>query len=122
MIEELPPIPNEKGNILPILPDDIKNYIYNEFLWFDVEKKPQCDELLNWYLNDEDAQRLRLNNNVLNLINELLTCKTSVEYLCSKDAEFKKCYEDHYVKNKKYFDLMSILESFALSILMYKYH
>ena len=109
-------------NIVETLPLDLKTHIYKTHLWFDVEKKHICDEVLKWFQKSEEAQRLSLNKEIVKNVESLLKNKTCVEYLRERDYEFNKCYNDHYIRNRKNFDLMSTFDSFVLSILMYKYH
>lgn len=109
-------------NIIQRLPPDLKTHIYKTHLWFDAEKKPICDNILHWFKRSEDAQRLTCDDKITNNLKNLINCKTCVEYLRKHDYEFNKCYNDHYIRNQKNFDLMSKFDSFVLSILMYKYH
>ena len=118
-----PPIVGEKLNNLIIrLPQDLKTHIYRQHLWFDVEKKPICDDILYWFQKSEEAQRLSLNKEIVKKVESLLKNKTCVEYLRKHDNVFDKCYMDHYIYKKESFFLMPRLEGFVLSILMYKYH
>jgi len=118
------PPPNIEYNLndyIAVLPPDLKTHIYKQHLWFDVEKKHICNEILDWF-NSTEASCLKYNDEIANKLSCLLNCKTSIEYLRKNDKEFDKCYIDHYIRNQKYFELMSIFESFILSILMHKYH
>ena len=118
-----PPIVGEKlNNHIIQLPQDLKTHIYRQHLWFDVEKKPQCNMVLEWFQKSEEAQRLILNEDIVKRVESLLKNKTCVEYLRKHDNIFDICYMDHYIYNKEGFVLMPRLESFVLSILMYKYH
>lgn len=117
-----PPFTEKVNTIVPILPMDIQTQIYKDYIEFDAEKKPICDKLLKWFLHSKEANRLHVTPYVLETMESLLTCKISMKYLCDHDTEIKKCYEDHYIHNKKHFVLMDPLNSFILSILMYKYH
>jgi len=117
-----PPFTDKVNTIVPLLPMDVQTQIYREHLQFEVEKKPICDKLLDWFLHSKEANRLHVTPYVLETMESLLTCKTSMKYLCDHDTEINKCYEDHYIRNNKNFDLMDPLNSFILSILMYKYH
>lgn len=94
----------------------------NDYSQFEVENKPICDEMLDWFLHNEKAHRLNTPPDIVNTMGKLIQCKHSVKYLCENDKEIKHCYDHHYIKNQKYFDLMDELNSFVLSILMYKYH
>lgn len=94
----------------------------NDYSLFEVENKPICDEMLHWFLHDEKAHRLNTPSDIVNTMGKLIQCKHSVKYLCENDKEINNCYEHHYIKKQKYFDLMDELNSFVLSILMYKYH
>ena len=122
----LPPQPpdhvNNLNNNIYNLPQDIKTHIYKNHLWFDVEKKHICDEVLKWFQKSEQAQRLSLNQEIVKNVESLLKNKTCVEYLRQRDNEFDKCYIDHFIYEKEGFVLMPRLQSFVLSILMYKYH
>jgi len=122
----LPPSPpNAEENVnsrIHQLPQDLKTHIYQQHLWFDVEKKPECNMILEWFQKSEEAQRLILNKDIVKRVESLLKNKTCVEYLRKHDNIFDRCYMDHYIYNKKGFVLMPKLESFVLSILMYKYH
>lgn len=123
----LPPEPpssvNDKLNTNIVrLPQDLKTHIYRNHLWFDVEKKPICDEVLTWFQKSEEAQRLSLNEEIVKKVESLLKYKLCIEYLQNHDKQFDNCYNDHYIRNQKAFVLMPRLESFVLSILMYKYH
>ena len=109
-------------NIVERLPLDLKTHIYKTHLWFDVEKKHICDEVLKWFQKSEEAQRLSLNKEIVKNVESLLKNKTCVEYLRERDSEFDKCYMDHFIYEKKGFVLMHTLHSLILSILMYKYH
>lgn len=104
------------------LPQDLKTHIYNQHLWFYVEKKPICDYILHWFQNSDDAQKLHCDDNIIKIISELLKNKTCTEYLRDKDKEFNKCYIDHFIDDNKNFILLPKYDSFVLSILMYKYH
>jgi hypothetical protein len=88
----------------------------------EFENKPICDEMLDWFLNNKQAKSLNMTPSIVKTMGKLIQCKHSVNYLCDKDKEIKHCYDHHYIKNQKYFDLMDELDSFVLSILMYKYH
>ena len=120
-----PPPPNAEKNLnsnISQLPQDLKTHIYQQHLWFDVEKKPECNMVLEWFQKSEEAQRLSLNKEIVKKVESLLKNKTCVEYLRKHDNIFDRCYMDHYIYNKEGFVLMPRLESFVLSILMYKYH
>lgn len=119
------PSPNINDNLdarIITLPQDLKTHIYRSHLLFDAEQKPICDEVLTWFQKSKEAQSLALNENVVKKVEYLLTNKRCVEYLRNHDKQFDNCYNDHYIRNQKAFVLMPRLESFALSILMYKYH
>ena len=116
-----PPFPNEPQSIVPLLPMDLRIQIYKDHLWFEAEKKPLCDEILEWFLHDEQAQRLNINP-IMDRIQDIIECKHSMKYLCKKDKDIYRCYDHHYIKEQKNFDLLNKLDSFILSILMYKYH
>lgn len=116
-----PPFSDQSHPIVPLLPMDLRIQIYQDHLWFEAEKKPLCDEILDWFLHDEQAHRLNINP-IIDRIQDIIECKESMKYLCEKDQNIKHCYEYHYKQNRKYFDLMDKMESFVLSILMYKYH
>jgi len=113
---------NLLNNNIQRLPQDLKTHIYRNHLWFDVEKKPICDNVLYWFQKSKEAQHLNKNDEITNKVGYLLKCKTCVEYLRKHDSEFDNCYNHHYIRNQKNFDMMSRLNSFVLSILMYKYH
>ena len=116
-----PPVDRSNNNVSD-LQTDIQCKNYNDNLRFEVEQKPICDEMLHWFLHDEKAHRLNMPPSIVETMDNLLQCKRSIKYLCDNDAEIKRCYEDHYIRNKKNFELMDELDSFVLSILMYKYH
>lgn len=88
----------------------------------EFENKPICDEMLYWFIHNEKAHRLNTPSDIVITMGKLIQCKHSVKYLCENDKEINHCYDHHYIKNQKYFDLMDELNSFVLSILMYKYH
>jgi len=115
-------ISNNFSQYINNLPQDLKTKIYKQYFWFDVEKKPKCDCIIDWFQNSDDAQKLRRNDNILNTINKLLKNETCIEYMRNQDKEFNSCYIYHYIDNKQNFVKLSKLESFVLSILMYKYH
>ena len=120
-----PPPPNAEENVnshIHQLPQDLKTHIYQQHLWFDVEKKPECIMVLEWFQKSEEAQRLILNEDIVKRVESLLKNKTCVEYLRKHDNDFKRNYDYHYIQNRKHFVLMDKLDSFVLSILMYKYH
>lgn len=108
------------------LPIDIQHHIYRSHLWFEAEKKPVCDALLHWWKFDEDVKRLRVETCVMHekieILEELMKYATCIDYLCNEDGDFKKCYRKHFIEHKKEFALMSIMESFVVSIMMYKHH
>lgn len=116
-----PPVDQSNLNVSE-LPTDIQRKIYNDHLQFELEQKPICDEMLDWFLNDKKAKSLNMTPSIVKTMGKLIQCKHSVKYLCDNDKEIKNCYDHHYIKNQKYFDLMDELDSFVLSILMYKYH
>lgn len=115
------PQPFNQTNFIPFIPEDINRLIYRDHLWFDMENKPICDDILHWF-NSTEASCLKYNDEIANKLSCLLNCKTSIEYLRKNDKEFDKCYIDHYIRNRKIFELMTNFESFILSILMHKYH
>ena len=120
-----PPPPNAEKNVnsnISQLPQDLKTHIYRQHLWFDVEKKPQCNMVLEWFQKSEEAQRLILNEDIVNRVESLLKNKTCVEYLRKHDNDLNRNYDYHYIQNRKHFVLMDKLDSFVLSILMCKYH
>ena len=117
--------PSENDNLdarIITLPEDLKTHIYRSHLLFDAEQKPICDEVLTWFQKSKEAQRLSLNEEIVKKVESLLKYKRCIEYLRNHDKQFDNCYNDHYIRNQKAFVLMPRLESFALSILMYKYH
>ena len=120
-----PPPPNAEKNVnsnISQLPQDLKTHIYRQHLWFDVEKKPICDEVLTWLQKSEEAQRLSLNKEIVKKVESLLKYELCIEYLRKHDNDFNRNYDYHYIQNRKHFVLMDKLDSFVLSILMYKYH
>ena len=120
-----PPPPNAEKNVnsnISQLPQDLKTHIYRQHLWFDVEKKPECNMVLEWFQKSEEAQRLSLNKEIVKKVESLLKNKTCVEYLRKHDNDLNRNYDYHYIQNRKHFVLMDKLDSFVLSILMCKYH
>ena len=120
-----PPPPNTEKNVnsnISQLPQDLKTHIYRQHLWFDVEKKPECNMILDWFQKSEEAQRLILNEDIVKRVESLLKNKICIEYLRKHDNDFNRNYDYHYIQNRKHFVLMNTLESFVLSILMCKYH
>ena len=120
-----PPPPNAEKNVnsnISQLPQDLKTHIYRQHLWFDVEKKPECNMILDWFQKSEEAQRLILNENIVKRVESLLKNETCVEYLRKHDNDLNRNYDYHYIQNRKHFVLMDKLDSFVLSILMCKYH
>ena len=120
-----PPPPNAEKNVnsnISQLPQDLKTHIYQQHLWFDVEKKPECNMILDWFQKSEEAQRLILNEDIVKRVESLLKNKTCIEYLRKHDNDFNRNYDYHYIQNRKHFVLMDKLNSFVLSILMCKYH
>ena len=98
------------------LPVDVRRQIYDEYF----ACKEKCDLFLE-KLKSEGAQRLEYQKLVGDVL-VLLDSRCAMEYLCEKDAEFRCCYNTHYVEKKKMFVRIDTLNSFVLSILMYKYH
>ena len=120
-----PPPPNAEKNVnsnISQLPQDLKTHIYRQHLWFDVEKKPECNMILDWFQKSEEAQRLILNEDIVKRVESLLKNKICIEYLRKHDNDFNRNYDYHYIQNRKHFVLMDKLDSFVLSILMCKYH
>lgn len=120
---------NMKNILTKKLPSHVRQHIFETYYWHDDQNNAlpiqdiiEANHVLDWFLYSEDAQRLKMDNNIFHLLLKLTKKKTCVKYLCSKDKEFSLCYIDHFINNKKSFELMSKEESFYLSILMYKYH
>ena len=98
------------------LPDDVMRHMYDEyFIGIDT-----CDKFLE-LLKSENSQSLDYKP-LLETARRLIQYPCAVEYLCGKHKIFKQMYIEHYIKNKKTFVLMDILDSFILSILTQLYH
>lgn len=98
------------------LPPDIKNNIFYNYILL----KPECDYFLNWLENNYMLKRPC--TEVEDLVNKLLKSESSVEYLRAKNSNLNHTYVEHFIKNKKNFDLMNMTNSFIASILMYMWH
>jgi hypothetical protein len=98
------------------LPEDIQTHIYKEY----VEAKLIYEEYVE-AIESYDSRRLniRLVNKILPRIlrHDLLT-----EYVCRKDPIFQQVFHDHIVRKKYNFEGMDLCGSFALALLMNKYH
>ena len=91
-------------------------HIYEEyFVGIDA-----CNKYLE-LLKSEESQRL-VYDHLIDPTRRLLEYPCAVEYLCSKHPIFKRMYIEHYVQHQKMFGLMTVLESFIVSILMHLYH
>ena len=108
---------SEKLNrLINALPDDVARHIYEEYF----VAKDTCENFLK-LLHTRSAMSLDYKP-LLEPARRLLNHPCAIEYLCIKNPLFKQMYTDHYLKNNKYFVLMTTLQSFVLSILMHMYH
>jgi hypothetical protein len=82
----------------------------------------ECDQLLYWLCNSEEAHTLNLPDSIRSRFGEIITVPYCVDHLCKNDDTFNQCYTGHYVRGHKTFAMMDILSSFMMSILMHKYH
>lgn len=102
--------------LINTLPDDVLRHIYEEYF--------VCKDTCNKYL------RLLHSNTPHGLIYGLLVEPTrrllkypcAIEYLCTKHSIFNKMYIEHFIKNNKWYEKMSMFESFIASILTHIYH
>ena len=102
--------------LINALPDDVARYIYEEYFVM----KNACEKFLK-LLHTKSAMSLE-HKPLLEPAKALLNHPCAIEYLCRKNPLFKQIYTDHYVKNKKHYELTTTLQSFVLSILMHMYH
>ena len=107
---------NDIDKLVEILPEDLKNHIYRDFILL----KEECDFLLNWY--NENYRLDKPISDVEEITNKLLKNKMSIEYLRYKNNSFDVSYDIHFIQNKKSFDLMNITNSFTASVVMYMWH
>jgi hypothetical protein len=104
------------GRLINSLPDNVTRRMYEEyFIGIDT-----CNKFLE-LLKSENSQSLDYKP-LLEIARRLIQYPCAVEYLCGKHKIFKQMYIEHYIKNKKTFVLMEMLDSFILSILMQLYH
>lgn len=106
----------EKKSFIQDLPDELKDHIFKEFF----ELRNDCDYFLDWlegnYRLDKDIKE------VDKKVENILKTPLAVEYLLKKSEIIKNCYQDHFISNRKNFELMSLNHSFIVSILMYMWH
>lgn len=86
------------------LPHDVIRYIYTNYLWFDVEKKPLIDNFLYWLNNNENVIRLNIGVNTIKkeicFFQQLLQCDTCRWYLSKKEEYFDRLYKNLIIEKK----------------------
>lgn len=98
------------------LPDDIKMYIYKEYLEPEVYYQYYLDKI-NHNLST------RLDGTILRpLIPSILSKKNVLQYICKKCHVFRDIYIDHKIEKKKGFIKMKKGNSLTMSILFTLYH
>ena len=110
------PVFDVSDRIQKLLPDCLKTYIYKEF--FEIEY--YCTKFKN-ALALQASKHLDIK--FIRPYIPLILAKIKIlEYLFLNMREFRLTYTSHKIENSKGFKYMNNGDSFAQSILMYKYH
>ena len=98
------------------LPIDIKNKIIEEYI------KPELIiNEFNQTVKSTSSKELKYFQ-FKPILKKVLNCKISINYLVKNHNAFKIAYKSHFIEKNKYFTLLTIDNSFALTILMILYH
>lgn len=95
-----------------------------DFVVCEIKKTYIVPELLvKEYITELDSENCKFlnGNNFVPIITRILRVPSCVEHLKINDTTFLHVYSKH-LNNKKLFERMNYINSFAYSILMYKYH
>ena len=108
----------EPCNIKNNISQDLLVYIYHFYEGLYYQKKYNY---LNTILHNEVSVKLDISD-ILPLIYEILDDINYIIFLQYNDSIFKNIYTSHIIQNKKYFKNLNVIDSLALSWLMYLHH
>jgi len=97
------------------LPSDIIRHIYDEY----IDAQLMYEKFVS-ALDDPISQML--NQSMIRHMVPLILAKPRYIEVCCKIPEFNIVYKEHKIRKQKCFRLMNNGDSFATSILFYKYH
>ena len=99
------------------LPKDIQKLIIYDHVYPNLILQE-----LSEILNSEQSKKLVYTPILYYLKNVILKNEIVIKYLIKNDRIFNIIYEEHIIKKEKNFILLNIIDSMALSWLMYLYH
>ena len=98
-------------------PNELKLTIFNEHFKYHLKYYE-----LNEILESTTSMKLDISLLLPYVEKNILNDKEYISFLFKRNDIFEIIYTSHFINHNKYFKLMDVNESFALSWLMYLYH